>query len=121
MWTAHRTRCEWFVAYVCTDVCACTFRERNSVRQITNPTAVYTSGVLLTSNGKSLVLQPKNITYSSFFEVSTLKSQFVQVYFLAGFPPTFLFHFYFSNNNLPNVFFKMRPNISLCSKDIFFL
>lgn len=53
--------------YVCTNVCACNFGKLNSVPQITNPFALYTSEALLAFNGKSLVLQPKKILLKACF------------------------------------------------------
>ncbi len=56
---------------VCMCMCVLVKLERKTLLQITNPTTVYTSGVLLASNGENLVQRPNKILLkANFFEIS---------------------------------------------------
>ncbi len=56
---------------VCMCMCVLVKFEREKLLQITNPSTVYTSGVLLASNGENLVLRPNKILLKAhFFEIS---------------------------------------------------
>ncbi len=50
--------CVRVIKSVCVCVCVLVIFERKTLLQITNPTTVCTSGVLLGSNGENLVLRP---------------------------------------------------------------
>ncbi len=57
---------------LCMFVCAPAMFEREKLYYTANPTAVYASGAMLESNGKSLVLHPNKILLKAiFFEIST--------------------------------------------------
>ncbi len=126
-------------------MCVCVYapvmceREKLCVLWITNPTTVYAGKALLESNGnlnKTKSQKPHFLRSTSNLELNLFRCMalilfFLMLHFLCSTcfikcslfklnPLTFFVYIFYNffnvNNNLPRVFFQMRPNLSLYSQ-----